>query len=299
MTLEPALADLFSLAKKRVESTLEGILPAVAKEPSRLHTAMRYAALGEGKRVRPLLVYATAQAVYSDHASADSAAAAVELIHAYSLVHDDLPAMDDDDLRRGKPSCHKAFDEATAILAGDALQTLAFAVLSDSDWHALPPKVRLDMLNVLANASGSVGLAGGQVLDLNMTSQDPTLETLATMHRCKTGALIEAAVLMGGLCATDDSATLACLKNYAQPLGLAFQVIDDVLDGTGDTVTLGKPAGADQERGQPTFLSILGEASARQYAEKLKDQAIDALDDLGVDAALLAGLAQFTVSRSH
>ena len=172
-------------------------------------------------------------------------------------------------------------------------------MLSESDCHTLSPAVRLNILNVLANASGSVGLAGGQVLDLNMILQDPTLETLAAMHRCKTGALIEAAVLMGGLCATDDSATLACLKSYAQPLGLAFQVIDDVLDGTGDTDTLGKPAGADQERGQPTFLSILGEAPARQYAEELKDQAIDALGDLEMDTALLVDLAQFTVSRCH
>jgi len=260
---------------------------------------MRYSSIGAGKRYRAALVYAAGHALCVSEEFLDRPACAVELIHAFSLVHDDLPAMDDDDLRRGKPSCHKAFDEATAILAGDALQTLAFEILSEPDWNALSPTVRLNLLSTLAEASGSSGLAGGQVLDLNLTSQDPALETLAAMHRCKTGALIEAAVLMGGLCATDDSATLTRLKNYAQPLGLAFQVIDDVLDGTADTNTLGKPAGADQERGQPTFLSLLGEAPARQYAETLKDEAIDALGDLEQNAALLVGLAQFTVTRSH
>jgi len=260
---------------------------------------MRYSSIGAGKRYRAALVYAAGHALCVSEEFLDRPACAVELIHAFSLVHDDLPAMDDDDLRRGKPSCHKAFDEATAILAGDALQTLAFEILSEPDWSTLSPTVRLNLLSTLAGASGSSGLAGGQVLDLNLTSQDPALETLAAMHRCKTGALIEAAVLMGGLCATDDSATLTCLKNYAQPLGLAFQVIDDVLDGTVDTETLGKPAGADQERGQPTFLSILGEAPARQYAEELRDQAIDALGGLEQNAALLVGLAQFTVTRSH
>ena len=299
MNQSAALHDHWPRWRQRIDKSLEDLIPDATLSPPLLHEAMRYSGISAGKRYRAALVYATGHALCVGEDTLDRPACAVELIHAFSLVHDDLPAMDDDDLRRGKPSCHKAFDEATAILAGDALQTLAFAVLSDSDWHALSPKVRLNMLNVLANASGSLGLARGQVLDLNMNSQEPTLETLAAIHRCKTGALIEAAVLMGGLCATDDFATLACLKNYAQPLGLAFQVIDDVLDGTGDTVTLGKPAGADQERGQPTFLSILGEAPARKYAEELKDKAIDALDDLGVDTTLLAGLAQFTVTRSH
>ena len=297
---QPAdLSDSWPRWCKRIDRCLEGLIPGATVSPSLLHEAMRYSSIGAGKRYRAALVYAAGHALCVSEEFLDRPACAVELIHAFSLVHDDLPAMDDDDLRRGKPSCHKAFDEATAILAGDALQTLAFEILSEPDWNCLSPTVRLNLLSTLAGASGSSGLAGGQVLDLNLTSQDPALETLAAMHRCKTGALIEAAVLMGGLCATDDSATLTCLKNYAQPLGLAFQVIDDVLDGTVDTETLGKPAGADQERGQPTFLSILGEAPARQYAEELRDQAIDALGGLEQNAALLVGLAQFTVTRSH
>ena len=192
MTLEPALAELFSLTKKRVESTLEGILPAVAREPSRLHTAMRYAALGDGKRVRPLLVYATAQAVFSDHASADSAAAAVELIHAYSLVHDDLPAMDDDDLRRGRATVHKAFDEGTAVLVGDALQTLAFDVLIN-DKH-IADCTKLEMLKWLSRASGVAGMVSGQALDIQSVDVRLDLEHLEQMHNLKTGALIEASV---------------------------------------------------------------------------------------------------------
>lgn len=297
---QPAdLSDSWPRWCKRIDRCLEGLIPGTTVSPALLHEAMRYSSIGAGKRYRAALVYAAGHAFCVSEDILDRPACAVELIHAFSLVHDDLPAMDDDDLRRGKPSCHKAFDEATAILAGDALQALAFEILSEPDWSALSSTVRLNLLSTLAGASGSSGLAGGQVLDLNLTSQDPALETLAAMYRCKTGALIEAAILMGGLCATDDSATLTCLKNYAQPLGLAFQVIDDVLDGTADTDTLGKPAGADQERGQPTFLSILGEAPARQYAEELRDQAIDALGGLEQNAALLVGLAQFTVTRSH
>ena len=299
MSQSADLSDSWPRWCKRIDRCLEGLIPGATVSPSILHEAMRYSSIGAGKRYRAALVYAAGHALCVSEEFLDRPACAVELIHAFSLVHDDLPAMDDDDLRRGKPSCHKAFDEATAILAGDALQTLAFEILSEPDWSTLSPTVRLNLLSTLAGASGSSGLAGGQVLDLNLTSQDPALETLAAMHRCKTGALIEAAILMGGLCATEDSATLTCLKNYAQPLGLAFQVIDDVLDGTADTDTLGKPAGADQERGQPTFLSILGEVPARQYAEELRDQAIDALGGLEQNAALLVGLAQFTVNRSH
>ena len=299
MSQPAALSDSWPRWCKRIDGCLEGLITNATVSPALLHEAMRYSSIGAGKRYRAALVYAAGHALCVSEDILDRPACAVELIHAFSLVHDDLPAMDDDDLRRGKPSCHRAFDEATAILAGDALQTLAFEILSEPDWSTLSPTVRLNLLSTLAGASGSSGLAGGQVLDLNLTSQDPALETLAAMHRCKTGALIEAAILMGGLCATDDSATLTCLKNYAQPLGLAFQVIDDVLDGTADTNTLGKPAGADQERGQPTFLSILGEAPARQYAEELRDQAIDALGDLEQNTALLVGLAQFTVTRSH
>ena len=285
--------------RQRIDQCLERLIPSARLSPPLLHEAMRYAGIGAGKRYRAALVYAAGHALSSSEEILDIPACAVELVHAFSLVHDDLPAMDDDDLRRGKPSCHKAFDEATAILAGDALQTLAFEVLSDPAWVRRPAASRLQMVHTLAKASGSLGLAGGQVLDLNLASQDPTLKTLAAMHQRKTGALIEASVLMGGLCATDDSEILTRLKNYARPLGLAFQVIDDVLDGTADTDTLGKPAGADRERGQPTFLSVLGEAPARQYAQDLREQAIGALDDFALDATLLIALAHFTLERSH
>jgi len=285
--------------RQRIDQCLAQLIPSSPTAPALLHEAMRYASIGAGKRYRAALVYAAGHALSAIEETLDRPACAVELVHAFSLVHDDLPAMDDDDLRRGKPSCHKAFDEATAILAGDALQTLAFEVLSDPDWVGRSPASRLKMVFALSKASGSLGLAGGQVLDLNLTSQNPTLETLAAMHERKTGALIEASVLMGGLCATDESEILGRLRNYARPLGLAFQVIDDVLDGTADTETLGKPAGADQERGQPTFLSVLGEAPARQYAQYLIDQAISALDGFELDATLLIALAHFTLARSR
>ena len=285
--------------RQRIDRCLEDLIPTTRTSPTLLHEAMRYVGIGAGKRYRAALVYAAGDALSSREEILDRPACAVELIHAFSLVHDDLPAMDDDDLRRGKPSCHKAFDEATAILAGDALQTLAFEVLSNPAWVEQSAASRLQMVHTLADASGSLGLAGGQVLDLNLSSQDPTLQTLAAMHQRKTGALIEASVLMGGLCATDDSQILARLKNYARLLGLAFQVIDDVLDGTADTDTLGKPAGADKERGQPTFLSFLGETPARQYALDLREQAIGALDGFELDATLLIALAHFTVERSR
>ena len=285
--------------RQRIDRHLENLIPKAHTSPALLHDAMRYASIGAGKRYRAALVYAAGHALAAREGDLDKPACAVELIHAFSLVHDDLPAMDDDDLRRGKPSCHKAFDEATAILAGDALQTLAFEVLSDPKWDQGPATLRLEMVCTLAHAAGSLGLAGGQVMDLNLDSTSATLEMLSAMHQRKTGVLIEAAVHLGGLCATDDPEILARLKNYAGPLGLAFQVIDDVLDGTADTDTLGKPAGADQERGQPTFLSVLGEQAARQYARGLKDQAISALDGTELDATLLVALAHFTVERSH
>ena len=298
MTLEPALADLFSLAKKRVESTLEGILPAVAKEPSRLHTAMRYAALGEGKRVRPLLVYATAQAVYSDHASADSAAAAVELIHAYSLVHDDLPAMDDDDLRRGRATVHKAFDEGTAVLVGDALQTLAFDVLIN-DLH-IADRTKLEMLKWLSRASGVAGMVGGQALDIQSVDTQLDLEHLERMHNLKTGALIEASVALGALSnpklSSDDFDRLI---NYAKCIGLAFQVKDDLLDIEANSETLGKTQGKDAAANKPTYPALLGLEGARDKANTLLEQALEALENFGDSADPLRDLAKYIVQRDH
>lgn len=260
---------------------------------------MRYASIGAGKRYRAALVYASGRALGTDERALDIPACAVELIHAFSLIHDDLPAMDDDDLRRGKPSCHRAFDEATAILAGDALQTLAFETLCTCSATGLPPARQLQMVQILAHAAGSLGLAGGQAIDLNLVACDPPVDALANMHRKKTGALIEAAVQLGALTATADPVVLQQLTGYARPLGLAFQVVDDILDGTADTATLGKLAGADRQKGKPTFLSALGESSSRHYAQALGDEAIAALDHAAFNSTLLIALVRFTIERSH
>ena len=298
MTLEPALAELFSLAKKRVENTLESILPAVASEPSRLHTAMRYAALGDGKRVRPLLVYATAQAVFSDHASADSAAAAVELIHAYSLVHDDLPAMDDDDLRRGRATVHKAFDEGTAVLVGDALQTLAFDVLIN-DKH-IADCTKLEMLKWLSRASGVAGMVGGQALDIQSVDVRLDLEHLEQMHNLKTGALIEASVALGALSNPKlSSEDFDKLITYAKCIGLAFQVKDDLLDIEASSETLGKTQGKDAAANKPTYPALLGLEGARDKANTLLEQALEALENFGDSADPLRDLAKYIVQRDH
>ena len=298
MTLKPALAELFSLAKKRVENTLESILPAVASEPSRLHTAMRYAALGDGKRVRPLLVYAASQAVYSDFASSDSAAAAVELIHAYSLVHDDLPAMDDDDLRRGRATVHKAFDGGTAVLVGDALQTLAFDVLIN-DEH-LADCNKLEMLKWLSRASGVAGMVGGQALDIQSVDVELDLEHLEHMHNLKTGALIEASVALGALSNPKlDSDDFDKLITYAKCIGLAFQVKDDLLDIEASSETLGKTQGKDAAANKPTYPALLGLEGARDKANSLLEQALEALDNFGDSADPLRDLAKYIVQRDH
>ncbi|RZO22649.1 MAG: geranyl transferase [Candidatus Thioglobus sp.] len=259
---------------------------------------MRYASIGAGKRYRAALVYASGQALGAEDAQLDNAACAVELTHAFSLVHDDLPAMDDDDLRRGKPSCHRAFDEATAILAGDALQTLAFEVLSAKSGRKSATENQLEMIRTLAIATGSLGLAGGQVIDLSLVSQSAKTDTLKTMHQMKTGALIEASVHLGGLGAFAESKQLETLRDFSRPLGLAFQVVDDILDGTADTATLGKPAGADQEKMKPTYLSLMGEKAARRYAKELIESAIQALDGANLEGRLLTALAKFTLERS-
>ncbi len=298
MTLEPALAELFSITKKRVENTLEGILPAVASEPSRLHTAMRYAALGDGKRVRPLLVYAASQAAYSDYASSDSAAAAVELIHAYSLVHDDLPAMDDDDLRRGRATVHKAFDEGTAVLVGDALQTLAFDVLINDEHIA--DYTKLEMLKWLSRASGVAGMVGGQALDIQSVDVELDLEHLEHMHNLKTGALIEASVALGALSNPKlDSDDFDKLITYAKCIGLAFQVKDDLLDIEASSETLGKTQGKDAAANKPTYPALLGLEGARNKANVLLEQALEALENFGDSADPLRDLAKYIVQRDH
>ncbi|MDD3650495.1 (2E,6E)-farnesyl diphosphate synthase [Immundisolibacter sp.] len=291
-----SLDDFLAAVRARSEAVLDRLLPPADLPVARLAEAMRYAALGGGKRLRAALVYAGGEALGADPAALDAPAAAVELIHAYSLVHDDLPAMDDDDLRRGKPTCHRAFDEATAILAGDALQTLAFEVLAAAE--AIAPERRLAMLRELARASGVHGMAGGQALDLAAEGKRLTLPELETVHRGKTGALIVASVRLGALVApAADAPLLAALAAYGQALGLCFQIQDDILDIDGDTATLGKTAGADSARGKATYPALLGIDGARERARQECERAVAALAPLGAAAGRLAQLAAYSLSR--
>lgn len=299
MSNEPtALADHW---RQRVETALDHWLPSAGTAPGQLHAAMRYAALSGGKRIRPLLVYATGRAAGVDEAALDGAAAAVEIIHAYSLIHDDLPAMDDDDLRRGQPTCHRAFDEATAILAGDALQALAFHILASDPALSVAPATRLAMIDTLAVASGSRGMAGGQAIDLAAVGHELSLAELENMHIHKTGALIRASVHMAALCAESlDEAARDQLGRYAACIGLAFQIRDDILDIEGDTQTLGKTQGADIARNKPTFPGLLGLDAAKAHARGLYEEALAALD--GFDAQrcnALRWIADFIVNRIH
>jgi geranylgeranyl diphosphate synthase, type II len=283
---------------RRVDAALERWLPPADQPPARLHAAMRYASLDGGKRLRAALVYAAAEAVGARPEAFDAPACAIELIHAYSLVHDDLPAMDDDDLRRGKPSCHLAFGEGTAILAGDAIQTLAFQVLARDPHLPVGPQRRLEMLASLADAAGSAGMAGGQGLDLEAVGRQLDLEALETMHRLKTGGLIRCAVRLGALGAAGISeALLEALDRYAIHLGLAFQIIDDVLDEEGDPATLGKNPGSDRAQGKPSYVALLGVDGARGSAERHAGAALAALDALTHRAGLLRSLARFAVER--
>ena len=289
-----------TLYRDRIEGVLERWLPAPDRGPHRLHQAMRYAVLGGGKRVRPLLVYLTGEAVGVDPARLDGPAAAVELIHAYSLVHDDLPAMDDDELRRGRPTCHKAFDEATAILAGDALQVLAFQILADDRMMTPDPAQRLTIVSVLARASGTEGMAGGQAIDLSVEGTRPTSRLLEQMHARKTGALIRAGVLMaahsGERLASDR---LESLSRFGQHIGLAFQIQDDILDVEGETGVIGKTAGADSARAKPNYPGVVGLDEAKQRARKLCDDGLQAIDWLPEQADGLRQLARYIVHRDH
>ena len=281
--------------QQRIESVLERVLPEENVPAQRLAKAMRYATLGGGKRVRPLLVYAAAELSGADPASADPRAAAVELIHAYSLVHDDLPCMDDDALRRGKPTCHVAFDVATALLAGDALQSLAFATLA----HAADAAAG-EACALLAHAAGCAGMAGGQQLDLDATGAVLDDVALARLHSMKTGALIRASVQLGARCgrAPSDDET-AALDRYAHAAGLAFQVVDDVLDVEGSSASLGKTAGKDAAQRKPTFVTLLGVEGARTHARTLRDDAHAALAPFGGAALRLAEIADWIVFRTH
>ncbi|MBE0613875.1 MAG: polyprenyl synthetase family protein [Burkholderiales bacterium] len=281
----------------RMEAALQRFLPAPEILPERLHRAMRYAVLGGGKRVRPLLAFAASELSAADPARVEVVAAAVEMIHAYSLVHDDMPCMDDDVLRRGRPTCHVEFDEATALLVGDALQPLAFQLMAD---HVLAdkPDEQIEMLKILAVASGSRGMAGGQAIDLASVGKTLSLPELEFMHIHKTGALIRAATVLGARCGRGLEANgYERLERYAKTVGLAFQVVDDVLDCEASTATLGKTAGKDAAQSKPTYVSILGLARARELAEELRVEAHAALSSFDARAARLHELADFIVLR--
>ncbi|WP_437342801.1 polyprenyl synthetase family protein [Polynucleobacter tropicus] len=286
------------LHSERVESALDRLLDSPQTIPHRLHEAMRYAARGGGKRIRPLLVYAAGQLGKSSSADQeqmlDAAAVAVECIHAYSLVHDDMPCMDDDDLRRGRPTVHKAFDEATALLVGDALQTRAFEVLATAPGDA---NQRLKMIACLAAASGSRGMAGGQAIDLESVGKKLDLPGLKQMHAMKTGALLSCAVELGGIAANLNAEQLAKLDQYSKALGLAFQIVDDVLDATADSQTLGKTAGKDAAANKPTYVTLMGLDYAQQQAKELQEIAMSSLDGFGIQAQALKDLALLVVNR--
>ena len=282
---------------QRLDQALDHWLPGPAQYPPRLHEAMRYAAEG-GKRLRPLLIYATGEVLAVPARTLDPAAAAVELVHAYSLVHDDLPAMDDDDLRRGRPTVHRKFDEAMAILAGDAMQALAFYALTHDMDAGLDPLQRLKMIELLADASGSRGMAGGQAIDLDATGKRLSVAELEAMHIHKTGALIRASVLMACYAGAPlDSAHLEALDNFGKALGLAFQIQDDILDIEGDTGETGKNTGKDHNRNKPTYPSVMGMPAAKARARELFDRARHALEPFGERAAPLLWLADHIEGR--
>lgn len=294
----------YSRAIERVDSALAGWLPSAEQEPRDLHRAMRYAVLNQGKRIRPLFVYATGEVLGVPVERLDGPACAVEFIHAYSLVHDDLPAMDDDDLRRGMPTAHKAFGEATAILAGDALQALAAHVLATDPAMAGDEEpieaVRIRSIATLTHACGSRGMVGGQALDMAAEGRRIGVEQLEHIHHLKTGMLLQASVLMAAdCCAQGGGDKRAALETFARHIGLAFQVRDDVLDIEGNTNIIGKPQGSDAERGKATYPALLGMQAAKQLADSLYQQAITALDGLGEQAAPLRDLAAYVVRRDR
>ena len=302
MTTE-ALAELTRRMpewRARVERTLARQLPAANLHPARLHQAMRYSVLDGGKRVRPVLVYATGLALGLPEARLDGPACAVELIHAYSLVHDDLPAMDNDDLRRGKPTCHRAYDEASAILAGDALQALAFQILARDEAMAATPAARVEMIASLAIAAGSRGMCGGQAIDLAAVGKELDIAQLEDMHIHKTGALIRVAVRLAALCAEElDAASLHSLDHYAKCVGLAFQIRDDILDVEANTEILGKRQGADIARAKPTYPALLGLDEAKERARLLHEEALASLTGFDERADALRGVSHYIIERGH
>jgi geranylgeranyl pyrophosphate synthase len=300
----PPVPDSFATQlevwRARMEGALAARLPRTDETPERLHAAMRYSVLGGGKRVRPILLFATARALGLEEGRVEAAACALELVHVYSLVHDDLPSMDDDDLRRGRATCHRAYDEATALLVGDALQSLAFELLAHDP--ALPgdPSIRVRLIELLARAIGSLGMAGGQAIDLEAQGRQLALAQLEQMHSLKTGALIRASVMMGAACAPALEPPLAqALAGFAAPIGLAFQIQDDLLDVLSDTATLGKAAGADRERGKPTYPAVLGVEASQEQVRRLHGQAMQSLSALGARADALRGVTDWLLARRN
>ena len=295
-----ALKEYLRFCQNRVEKALEDRLPSGQLLPQKLHQAMRYCVLDGGKRMRPMLTYCTGKALGIAPEALDGPACAVEFIHVYSLIHDDLPAMDDDDLRRGKATCHVAFDEATAILAGDALQALAFEILAHDPSITATAEGRLKMIVALAKASGSQGMVGGQAIDLQSVGTRLNLPELENMHIHKTGALIRASVNMATLAKADIDSTVATkLDHYAKCIGLSFQVKDDILDEESDTATLGKTQGKDKDNDKPTYPALLGLAGAKKKAQELHDKALDSLSIFGQEADLLRDLSLYIIQRNH
>jgi geranylgeranyl pyrophosphate synthase len=298
--MSSALKEYLSQCQNRVERALEARLPGENILPQKLHQAMRYCVLDGGKRMRPLLTYCTGKTLGIAPEALDGPACAVEFIHVYSLIHDDLPAMDDDDLRRGKPTCHVAFDEATAILTGDALQALAFEVLAHDQTIKASPENRIKMITTLARASGSMGMVGGQAIDLASVGTKLNLPELENMHIHKTGALIRASVNLATLAKPDiDPAVASRLDQYAKCIGLSFQVKDDILDEESDTATLGKTQGKDKDNDKPTYPALLGLAGAKQKAQELHEKALDSLSIFGSEADLLRDLSLYIIERDH
>ena len=285
--------------QKSVEAALKRWLPEPSVQPEKLHEAMRYSVLGNGKRIRPVILYATGEAFGIDLAALDGPACAVEIIHAYSLIHDDLPAMDDDDLRRGRPTCHKAYDDATAILAGDALQALAFHILAHDPDIQVNDQQRLSMIETLAIASGSRGMAGGQAIDLASVGISLTIAELENMHIHKTGALIRASAELGALSIDNvDQESLSRISQYAKCIGLAFQIKDDILDIESDTETLGKPQGSDIAMNKPTYPNLLGMDGAKKAADDLYNEALECLGAFDKKADMLRAIADYIVKRN-
>jgi farnesyl diphosphate synthase len=295
-----ALKEYLVASQERVEKALELRLPSNAVLPKRLHDAMRYSTLDGGKRMRPMLTYSAGKALGIAPELLDGPACAVEMIHVYSLIHDDLPAMDDDDLRRGKATSHVAYDEATAILAGDALQAMAFQTLANDNSMQASSDTRIKMITALAKASGSQGMVGGQAIDLESVGKKLSLPELENMHIHKTGALIRVSVQLASLALPDlDPAIAAKLDHYAKCIGLSFQVKDDILDEESDTATLGKTQGKDQDNDKPTYPALLGLDGAKQKAQDLHEQAVASLAGFGAEADLLRDLSLYIIQRDH